>query len=166
MARFTKELRQQIVREFAEGHGGMFDPAVFLASVRDAGPEHPAWEWFDWNDETAANEYRLDQARDFARGLVVRFEVKVVHRGTLRVVEKAAPLALSPLGGRNDGGGYYLTDPDDPAHMEELCRQAAQSLRWFVSRYEAALAYAGVGVGGFDKALDALESPKEQSRAA
>lgn len=166
MARFTKALRQQIVREFAEANGGFFDPAAFLLHVQSAGPGHPAFSWFEWDDASAATEYRLDQARDFARGLVVRFEVNVLHRGVFRVVDQSAPLALSPLGGRRNGGGYYMTDPNDPAHMEELCRQAAQSLRWFLSRYEAALTYAGIGVGGFEKAQAALDAPKEQARAA
>ncbi len=166
MARFTKALRQQLVRDFAEGNGGWFDPAAFLADVRALGDSHPAFEWFEWNDDKAANEYRLDQARDFARGLVVKFEVKTLHRGSFRVVEQSAPLAISPMDGRNGGGGYFITNPNDPAHMIELRRQAAQSLRWFLSRYGAALTSAGVSTVAFEKAQAALDHNEEEVKAA
>jgi hypothetical protein len=165
MARFTKKLRQELVREFAERNGGWFDPAAFLAEVQEQGPAHPAFEWFEWDDDKAALEYRLDQARDFARGLIVQFEVRSMFRGSIRITTETAPLALSPLDRRRFGGGYYITDPNDPAHMAELCRQAAQSLRWFVSRYEGALRYAGISTASLDKIQAALE-PQEDQEAA
>ncbi len=158
MARFTKALRQQIVRDFATQNGGWFDPAAFLASVRECGPEHPAWSWFEWDDANAANEFRIDQARDFARGLVVRFEVQTLHRGSFKIVEASAPLALSPVSSRKGGGGYFITDGNDPDHIDELCRQAAGHLRWFVSRYEAALLHAGIQPSSFEKAQAQLDA--------
>lgn len=157
MARFTKALRQQLVRDFAEKNGGWFDPAAFLSEVRKAGDKHPAYEWFEWDDNKAAHEFRLDQARDFARGLIVSFEVRTTHRGSMRVVAQSAPLLLSPINGRKGGGGYFITDPNDPSHMMELCLQAAQSMRWFISRYEGALRYAGVNVAPFEKVQEVLE---------
>jgi len=164
MARFTKALRQQIIREFAEAHGGVFDPAAFLSAVHDEGEGHPAYEWFEWSDDKAALEYRLDQARDFARGLVVRFEVQEVHRGKMRIAERSAPLVMSPLGTRRDGGGYVVTDPNDPAHMEELRRQAAGSLRWYISRYEAVLADVGA-MQQFERTLGMLEVVEHREAA-
>jgi hypothetical protein len=166
MVRFTMALRQKIVEEFAEKNGGWFDPAAFLESVRRAGTKHPAFVWFEWDDDKAAHEFRLDQARDFARGLVIRFEVRTQHRGAFRIVEQSAPLIMSPIAGRKDGGGYFVTDPNDPAHMAELCRQAAQSLRWFVSRYEAALRFAGVSLTPIERAQSALEAFDEKDEAA
>lgn len=166
MARFTKALRQQLVRDFAEKNGGWFDPAVFLSEVRKAGEKHPAYGWFEWDDGEAAHEFRLDQARDFARGLKVVFEVQTMNRGTLRVVEQSAPMLVSPMAGRKGGGGYFITDPDDPAHMIELCLQAAQSMRWFISRYEGALRYAGINTAPFEKVQAALEDMAPQVEAA
>jgi hypothetical protein len=166
MARFSKSLRQQIVREFAEKNGGWFDPAAFLAEVRRQGSKHPAWEWFEWDDNKAAHEFRVDQARDFARGLVVVFEVQTMHRGSLRIVEQSAPLLVSPVAGRKGGGGYFVTDPNDPQHMIELCLQAAQSMRWFIGRYESALRFAGVNMAPFEKAQAALEETVPQVEAA
>jgi hypothetical protein len=166
VSRFTKALRQQIVSEFTAKNGGWFDPSAFVAEVQRVGSEHPAYEWFQWDDDKAAQEFRLDQARDFTRGLIVRFEIRTMHRGSLRIVEHSTPLVISPLATRNDSGGYYLTDPNDPAHMAELCRQAAQSLRWFIGRYEGALAFAGVNIGSFDRARTALEAFEEKDEAA
>lgn len=166
MARFTKALRQQIVREFAEAHGGVFDPAMFLAEARAA--NHPAHDWFEWDDDKAALEFRLDQARDFARGLVVRFEIEEVHRGKMRIAERSAPLVLSPLGNRRDGGGYFITNPDDAEHMEELRRQAAQSLRWFLSRYNAVLTSTVErhDIAILERVQARLEDQSEQKEAA
>jgi len=166
MARYTKELRQQLVREFAERNGGWFDPAAFLIEVQNAGSEHPAYEWFQWDNEKAALEFRLDQARDFARGLVVRFEVEEVYRGKMRIAERSAPLILSPLGKRRDGGGYFFTDPNSAEHMEELRKQAAQSLRWFISRYEAVLTHVGVGIAPLERIQIALDADMEHKEAA
>lgn len=165
MARFTKALRQQIVQEFAEKNNGWFDPAAFLQSVRKAGNKHPAFEWFEWDGDKAAHEFRLDQARDFARGLRISFEVRTVHRGSFKIVEQSAPLALSPVAGRRGGGGYYMTNPNDPAHMDELRRQAAQSLRWFLSRFSSVLVDAGVSTAPFEKAQAALEGPLQKEAA-
>lgn len=166
MARFTRALRQQIVREFAEENGGWFDAARFLAHVQRKGEKHPAFEWFEWDDDNAANEFRLDQARDFARGLVIRFEIKSIHRGSFKVTEHTVPLAVSPIGGRRGGGGYFITDPNDPAHMAELCLQAAQSLRWFISRYEGALKHAGINFGSLERMQITLEGMTQQAEAA
>lgn len=163
--RFTRALRQQIVADFAKQNGGWFDPALFLASVRKAGEEHPAWDWFEWADEKAALEFRLDQARDFARGLTIRFEVEEVHRGKLRIAERSAPMILSPMDKRRDGGGYFVTDPASDAHMDELRRQAAQSLRWFLSRYEAVLGHVGASIPTLER-VQALLEEAEQKEAA
>lgn len=157
MARFTRELRQQIVHDFAVRNNGWFDPAAFLAHVREAGAEHPAYSWFEWADDKAANEYRLDQARDFARGLTVRFEVQTEERRAV-VVSQSAPLIISPMRNRHDGGGYHLMDPNDPSHMAEHCRQAAQSLRWYISRYEAAVRFAGGDIEPLERVRALLDS--------
>ena len=151
--RFTKELRQKIVEEFARENGGWFDPVAFLAAVQKKGPEHPAYEWFEWDNAKAADEHRRWQARTFAKDLVVRFEVHTQERGKVKVVQQTSPLLLSPGDKRSEGGGYFLMDPDNPEHMEELCRQAAKSLEWFLRRYEAAIVFSG----GRVKSLQTLE---------
>lgn len=144
--RFTKDIRQQIVRDFAEKNGGVFDAGAFLSEVNQVGKVHPAYEWFEWDNHRAAREHRLDQARSFAQGLRIRFDVETIERGKMKIVSRSMPLVISPVSSRSTGGGYKLSDPNDPAHLAELARQAAQQLRWFKERFEAALAFANIPV--------------------
>lgn len=158
MARFTKELRQEIVREFATRHNGQFDPALFLDEVREKGSGHPAYEWFDWDDALAAHEYRLSQAREFARDLKVSFTVENVSRDrpvTVRHVEM--PMVISPVEQRPKGGGYVVTQPEAPSHQREFCRQAASDLRAWLKRYDAAIHYAAVPSAMIEAAAIKLE---------
>jgi hypothetical protein len=157
MTRVTRELRQQVVKDFAEAHGGIFDPATFLSYVRQAGETHPAYTWFEWDDSQAAHGYRLDQAREFASGLRVRFEVETVERKPLTIVTASAPMVHSPVAQRHHGGGYVVTDMKDPEHVAELCRQAGQSMRWYITRFEAALLAAGVDLASLEKVFDQLQ---------
>lgn len=167
MARFTKALRQQIVREFAVRHNGYFNPSLFLEEVRANGPDHPAHEWFQWDDDKAAREHRLWQAREFAKDLKVTFEVEEVGRNkAIKITEQEAPMVISPGSGRNSGGGYFLTDPDNPEHMAEHCRQAAVALRSWLRRYESAVKYAGGSVAALERSAAALEKASAVDEAA
>lgn len=169
MARFSKELRQKIIREFCLRRNTDFDAKLFEQEVRDTGPDHPAYGWFEWDESKAAGEYRVWQAREFAKDLRVTFSVEEIGRaGVIRVREVEAPMLVSPLDGRRSGGGYFLTDPSNPDHMAELCRQAATSLATWLRRYEGALAHAGGSVSMIEKQLKALEkaSPQEIDEAA
>lgn len=157
MTKFTRDLRQRIIKEFAEQHGGVFDAAAFLGEVQQVGTSHPAWEWFEWNDDKAAREFRLDQARDFARGLTVRFEIQTVNLGKVTVTTATAPMVVSPIDQRKMGGGYVVHDPNNPTHMAELCRQAAQSMRWYISRFESAVAHAGGEIATLQSLCQRLE---------
>lgn len=143
MSGFTKDARQRIVREFALKHGGRYEPAEFVAEVRKTGKKHPAWDWFEWSTEKAAQAYWLEQARDFARDLRVVFNVKTVAGGTTKV-RAEMPMVMSPMVGRSKGGGYVLSNPNDPRHMTEFCRQAASDLSSWLSRYKGALLHAGI----------------------
>lgn len=159
---FTKAQRQRIVREYALRNNGVYNPALFLKEVRDTGPDHPAYEWFEWDDDAAATAHRLRQARDFARDLVVKFTVEALGADRKMVVRQVEmPMVLSPISGRSDGGGYYLSEPSDLEHHRELCRQAAQSLRAWLRRYDAALAHVSVGTDRFASAIIALEAVDE-----
>jgi hypothetical protein len=162
--RFTKEQRQQIVREFAEKNGGVFDAAAFLGEVNQVGKGHPAWGWFEWDNRKAAREHRLQQARAFAQGLRIRFEVETIDQGSVKVVSRSMPLVISPMHSRQKGGGYHLADPNDPAHLAELCRQAAQQLRWFVERFQAALDFAEVSAEEVSQIAGRLDTASSVSR--
>jgi hypothetical protein len=167
MARFTKELRQEIVMEFAIRHNGQFDAALFFKEVEAEGSDHRAHEWFTWDASKAALEHHLWQAREFAVGLKVIFTVEHIGRNkkvTLRQV--TMPLVFSPRQGQRSGGGYVLTDPDSPEQVAELCRQAAVALRSWHARYNGALAKAGGSVANIETAIAVLEKAAPQAEAA
>lgn len=159
MNKFTKALRQEIVRDFATRHNGQFNPALFVEEVRTKGPSHPAYEWFEWDQDKAAFQYQVEQARNFARDLRVSFKVEEIgRRGSIRVRETVIPMLLSPREHRSSGGGYYLVDPADPDHLHEHCAQAAVALRAWLNRYEAALIHAGGSVQFVTELVGALEN--------
>lgn len=164
---FSKEERQQIVEDFARRHNGQYDPALFLKEVKESGKDHPAYSWFEWNSKKAANEYNLWQARAFAKDLRINFTVEEVRRsGTVAIKTTEMPMVLSPVNGRKDGGGYVLTNPDDPAHMAEHCRQAGAALRSWLKRYEAALIHAGTSPKLVEQIAQILEDVKAPESAA
>lgn len=165
--RFTKEVRQKIINDFAVRHNGHFNPKLFVDEVRRTGEGHPAYEWFQWDRDKAAHEFWLCQARAFATGLRVTFSVEEVGRkGAISVREVTAPMAHSPVEQRSKGGGYVVTDTGDPAHMSELCRQAATDLARWIQRYEGALIYAGGSTQQMHKQLFVLESKSRGAEAA
>lgn len=169
MARFTKQQRQEIIRDFCLRRNREFDAKLFAKEVRETGPSHPAYGWFQWDDDRAAEEYRIWQAREFSRGLKVSFSIEEVGRsGTVKVREVQAPMLVSPMSERRSGGGYFLTDPENPQHMAELCEQAAIDLGRWLKRYEAAILHAGGSVAAIRKQIAALEraAPVEEDEAA
>ena len=165
---FTKETRQQIIRDFAVRHNGNYNPALFLEEVEGQGEEHPAYEWFEWDKDQAARQHRIWQAREFAAGLRVTFSVEEIKRGAVSVREVEMPFALSPMDDRSKGGGYFVSDPDNPAHMQELCRQATTDLERWLRRYSAGLAHAGGSISVIERQLRLLQAvaPEVEAEAA
>lgn len=159
MARvYTKELRREIITDFAARHGGQYLPAAFVAEVRKKGKRHPAYGWFTWDLKKAVQEYHLWQAREFVNGIIVKFSVQELHRGKVHVREREMPFVMSPIESRSDGGGYYVTDPDDPEHMIELCRQGAQALEMWLRRYSAAVSFSKGSIAPLERQLQLLQS--------
>lgn len=134
--KLSRAERQRIVDEFAERHGGVFDKREFLAEVRESNGSHPAWSWFEWRDDVAAEAYRLQQAGDFVRDLVLVVEVVTPRSVTLNL---EAPAMLVPLADRREGGYRPLA----VVGVEELRREAVMALIAWRGRYQAALAQIG-----------------------
>ena len=76
------------------------------------------------------------------------------------------PLLLSPSSTRQDGMGYYMFDPDDPDHLEELRRQAVVDLKAWLVRYSVALDAAGLTALPLERILSVLESRPVSQQAA
>lgn len=168
MSTFSKEQRQEIVREFAVRHNGLFDPKLFLEEVRAKGEEHVAHSWFEWDAGKAAAAYQLEQAREFARDLRIRFEVEeIVREKPVKVRSVEMPMVQSPRNGRSSGGGYVLVDPNDPEHHRELAEQALTAFRAWFNRYQAAVLQAGIPQAMIDDIVERLEkfSPTKNEAA-
>ena len=112
---------------------------------------HPAFEWFQWDDETAADQYRIWQARTFVQGLRIKFEVITTKRSISGVVVREAPAYVSPIEDRRAGGGYLQVDMDNADHVAELLRQASVSFETWVRRYGDVFITAGGKESDFAK---------------
>ena len=141
--RFSKTLRQQIIEEYV-ARRGEYDPKSFVAEVREVGPSHAAYDWFEWNNTEAADQYRFWQARMFVQGIRVKVEIEHVERkiAGVRVLD-AVPAYVSPIAARKDGGGYFKLDPENPSHIRELRMQAIVALDNWIRRYGAVYSMSG-----------------------
>ena len=151
----SKADRQKIVAEFCARHGGRYEPAAFLSEA--ASPQHPAHDWFTWDDEAAATQHRLWEARNFVRDLRVSFRVETIQRGVSGVVMVEAPAMISPAAARKAGGGYVAVGPDSPCAMAALSAEAAKALAAWMRRYGGAVAWAGGSVAAIEKQAALLE---------
>ena len=155
--RLSKVDRQWIVDDFADRHGGRFDPKGFVEEVRQTKGQHQAWTWFTWDDAKAAEDHRIWQARTFVRDLVVLHTVETIWRGKVNVREVVSPAFVSPMDDRDHGGGYLALDPSDPVQMAGFCAEAARSLHAWLRRYSGVVAYTGGSPAALEKQVVALE---------
>jgi hypothetical protein len=171
--RYTKEIREEIVSAFATRHNGQYDPKLFFSEVRDAGHDHPAHDWFEWNMEAGWLEHNLARARAFAHGITIRTEVRTIAANPFTIVvrpeeerEVELPMLLSHGTSRSKGGGYVMADPASVVDMRELCRQAASQLSSWLRRNDAALIFAGCSSELFHKQLGLLEKAASSEEEA
>lgn len=164
MARFTKALRQKLVDDYCARNDGRYDPAGFLDEAKS--PQHPAHDWFTWDDEKAAEDYRLWQARAFVNDLRVTFSVETMDRGSVRVSQVEMPSMVSPLDTRDTGGGYIAVSPDDGCGMHALRAEAARSLAAWIRRYGGCLVASGGSTKGIAQQLAVLSDEKSKAKQA
>ena len=84
-------------------------------------------------------------ARQMASGLRITGQVgQAAQKSTPVLVSvREFPALISPMAGRQSGGGYQNFDPRDGASMQELQRQGASALRSWVACYRGAAETAG-----------------------
>jgi len=165
--RMLRKERAEIVKDFCLRHGGVYNPQTFVEEVRSTGPDHPAYNHFTWNDTEAAHKQRTWEARMFVQGLKLEYKIEhLTPTGKIKVQERDVPLLLSPSETRQDGMGYYMFDPDDPEHLEELRRQAVVDLKAWVVRYAVALDSAGLTKQPLERIISILESTSASSLQA
>ena len=163
----SSEERRIIIQEFANRHDGQYVPELFLEEVEKSGKNHPAYGWFTWEQDEAAHQYRLWQARVFGRGIKISFEVQTTsRRGSIVSTPTQVPLVISPIEGRQTGNGYVIMEPDNVDHMAELCNQAASDLTGWLRRYEAAVLSVGLTTSAIEKIIKTLYSRESAKTAA
>ena len=165
--RMLRKEREKIVKEFCSRHNGIFNAETFVEEVRSEGPDHPAYNYFTWDDTAAAQKYRNWEARMFVQGLKLVFEVEhQTASGKITIQERDVPLLLSPSAKRQQGYGYYIFDPDNPDHLEELRRQSVVDLKAWLERYSTALVSAGLTTQPLDRIISTLENMKPSTLQA
>lgn len=140
-------------------HGGRIGPHTLLEEARD--PSSPFHDYFTWDDDEAAEQYRLIQAGQLIRrwkGSVIRIdsEQKVVKVESVRRVQ-------SPISQRTKGGDSYETVEQimaDPTKREDMVRTVLKELSAYRKRYAQLLALADIW-RAIDEAIE-LHTPQEK----
>jgi hypothetical protein len=73
-----------------------------------------------------------------ASGLRIVVHQEVSVGSVVHITTKEYPAFVSPIAGRRIGGGYVPFDPTDEGAAADLRKQAAVSLRAWLSRYRGA----------------------------
>ena len=85
LAGVTAQTAGERLEQIREKHDGRLTPRLVLADARPKGsPLHLA---FEWNDTTAAEAYRLDQARYMIRSITIVIENAPVVRAFVSVIQ-------------------------------------------------------------------------------
>lgn len=168
MANFDKSYRMKIVTEYLnDTRRNSFVPEEFLDWLKDR-PDHRVYNLFyGKSDDEAAKAYRLSMVRQFVSGLRIAVRVSVApvdaQEINVTVSDQSAlsvriPAFTSPMSGRKEGGGYYATDPSDPAVIRELARQAANDVRRVIERHEGVAVMAGVDMSALHQIAAAFDA--------
>lgn len=161
------DLRAEEIRAalsaIAEANGGYLNPAHVVEAARD--PSHVLHSEFSWDDEEAADRYRIAQAG----ALIRRVKFTVIRQSTetkeVRMVTTRA--FQSRKSARGSSGGYesvaeIMSDEDKRA---ELLAQVLSELNAYRKRYAELAALSDVWAA-IDDALDLHRSaPSRQVEA-
>jgi hypothetical protein len=143
-------------------HGERISPRALLDEARDF--NSPFHDFFNWNDDEAAEQYRLIQAGQLLRrwkGSVIRIDnsAKLVSVQSVRRVQ-------SPLGQRARGGTSYEAIESimaDPAKRADMVATVLRELSAYRKRYAQIEALADVW-RAIDEANEA-NAPAEHAAA-
>lgn len=127
----TKLAKEEIERLSV---GGVIEPRAVVEAARD--PDSVLHDYFEWNDSTAAEAYRIVQARQLLRTFVV-------HVGEPAVATRAF---VSLTSDRISGGGYRATIDvlSDDELREQMLQDALEEFQSFEEKYSQVTALAPV----------------------
>lgn len=107
---------------------GIITPELVLKDARN--DESPLHEGFDWDDSTAAEAYRLDQARYILRSIVVVTSISDEETKTIRAFVSVKP---------TEGEKIYTTIAyamSDTEFRQQLIDRAYKELQQWSTRYK------------------------------
>lgn len=130
-----KEIKQALEQIRSRAGDGLLKPDDVVRAARRE--NHPLHRFFTWDNDQAAHQYRLFQARTLIRS--VRLSVP---DGSLT---PPAPAYVALKADVSTGGGYRRTEEivDDVDLLEALKETALAELRGWVKRYRALTALTG-----------------------
>lgn len=141
--REKREAIEARINALAKQNGGRITPELVMRDAED--PTSPLHDSFEWDDEIAAYQHRLDQARTLIRS------VRIVVTTDTTVIKSVAYIRDPDMG--DDEQGYVS--------VEVLKRSKRKALE--AVRYEAERAYAAMQRArdvaaslGIDDAVDAV----------
>lgn len=159
----STDLRAEQIRAalaaIAAANNDMLNPAHVVAAARD--PSHILHDEFTWDDEDAAEQYRLAQAGALIRR--VKFTVLRQDTQTQKVVIQTTRAYQSRPSARSANGGYESVEAimANPAKRAELIGQVLRELAAYRKRYADLIALSDVWAA-IDDALDELPTDTAQ----
>lgn len=131
------DLRSESVRAaliaLYEAHGGLLPPGVVVEAARD--PSSPLHNEFEWDDDAAAEQYRLAQAGMLIRR--VRLSIVKVNPKTKKLTATLTRQFQSRPSQRHSEGGYETVQDilADEEKRAELLDQVLREMRAYRKRY-------------------------------
>lgn len=136
----------------ASANSGLLNPAHVVDAARS--PDSVLHEEFEWDDDEAADAYRLAQAGALIRR--VKFTLIRQDQETKQIEVRTTRAFQSRPSQRGDGG-YESVEQimADPAKRDELIDQVLRELTAYRKRYADLLALSSVWMA-IDEAIDTL----------
>ena len=155
------ELIRAALAAIAEANGGYLNPAHVVEAARD--PVSVLHDEFNWDDEDAADRYRLAQAGALIRRVKFTVMRQVAETKEVQIVTTRA--FQSRGSARNAAGGYegIETIMADADKREELIAQVLRELNSYRKRYAEISALSEVWAA-IDDAVE-LHAPSSHGEA-
>lgn len=139
------------LRRIAEENGGTLKPSDVVEAARSE--DSPLHSQFEWDDDTAAEQWRLHQARNLINRVVVQYEAP--GREPIN-----AQVFVSLTTDRNKHGEGYRVMADvmsDAEHRAQLLADAKNDMIGFKTRYRSLTELADVFMA-IDRAVEERET--------
>lgn len=148
----TEQIRAALTA-LAEANNGLLNPAHVVDAARN--PESVLHSEFEWDDDAAADSYRLAQAGALIRR--VKFTLVRQDHETKQITVRTTRAFQSRPSQRTADAGYESVEQimADPVKRDELIDQVLRELTAYRRRYADLLALSNVWAA-IDDAIDAL----------